>query len=180
MLLLTERQAQSTTLFGSDPSQTYAPSQGAIYLYQDAYCKDPLSNTATPLMLGQCQNMPFTGIQAVSIASPPKCDNNGTPILIVTNQPDCMNSTDGSGGDSGVVGKCQSYSTGVDIGSVKLVCFGSGASSVTNHLSSATSTDTSQAAYTQGGGSNEGQSNSGGGSDDDDDSCICCCCCTIM
>ena len=177
MLLLTERQAQSTTLFGSDPSQTYPPSQGSIYLYQDAYCNDPLSNTATPLMLGQCQNMPFNGIQAVSIASTPKCDNNGTPILIVSNQPGCINSTDGSGADSGVVGKCQTYSTGVDIGSVKLVCFGSGASPVTNQL---TSTYTSQAESTQGGGSNGAQSSSGGGSSDDDDGCTCCCCCTVM
>src|SRR6266702_2142522 len=127
---LIQRAASSSTLFGAAPYQTYAPSQGSITLYQDARCSSPLSDTATPLIEGQCQNMPISGIHAVTISSLPTCDDYGTPILLVSDQAGCKNSTSGTEADGGVIGKCQAYSTGANIGSVKFICYGSGISAM--------------------------------------------------
>lgn len=127
---LIQRATFSSTLFGAAPYQTYAPSQGSITLYQDVRCSSPLSDTATPLIEGQCQNVPISGIRAVTISSLPTCGNYGTPILLVSDQADCKNSTAGTGADNGVIGKCQAFSTGADIGSVEFICYGSGISAV--------------------------------------------------
>jgi len=163
--------APSTTLFGNSPSSTYPASQGSILLYQDASCSSPLSDHATPLIAGKCTNMPITGILAVEIASLPTCGDYGTPILIVSNEPNCGNASAGTGADSGVVGKCQAYSSGVDIGSAQFICYGSGISAATTLLTS-TSAAAATATYTPASTPSE----DGG---DGNDSC-CCCCCVVM
>lgn len=123
---LIARQAATTTLFGSDPSQTYPASQGSINLYTDKQCNSPLSQQSTPLILSQCQNTPFSGIYSVEISSLPTCVDSGTPLLIVSNEPNCRNSTVGSGADNGVINKCLAYSSGEQIGSMQFVCYGEG------------------------------------------------------
>ena len=172
---LIQRAASSSTLFGAAPYQTYAPSQGSITLYHDVQCSSPLSDTATPLIEGQCQNMPISGIRAVTISSLPTCGNYGTPILLVSDQADCENSTAGTGADSGVVGECQAYSTGADIGSLEFICYGSGISAVSTSASSPT-TGISAPSTAPGG---QGQTNSGGDDDSSGGSCGDCCC-TVM
>lgn len=174
---LTQRGPSSSAPFGAGPYQTHTPSQGSITLYQDDSCESPLSNTATPLILGQCENMPFSGVQAVSINSVPTCSNYGTPILIVSDQPDCKNSTFGTGPDSGVVGKCQAYSTGANIGSVEFICYGSGISAV-SPTSTATSSGGIPAAAASSGSGGQNKHHSDDDSNSGDDSC--CCCCTVM
>jgi len=77
----------STVLIGGAPSQTNSPSQGSVFFYQDGACASPLTDTPTPLLLGECQNVPTpSGILAVSIASLPNCTQYGTPIFVVSNQ----------------------------------------------------------------------------------------------
>ena len=118
--------------------------------------------------------MPFSGIKAIKIDSLPTCDDYGTPLLIVSNQPSCANSTAGTSLDSGVLGECQAYSSGVDIGSVEFQCYASGISAVPTSTSAAES-DPTQAVSTE--VVTEGGSGSSGGSDND--SC-CICCCVVM
>ena len=175
---LIQRATFSSTPFGAAPYQTYAPSQGSITLYQDARCSSPLSDAATPLIEGQCQNMPISGIRAVTISSLPTCGNYGTPILVVSDQADCKNSTAGTGADGGVIGKCQTYSTGANIGSVEFICYGSGISAVSSTSTSSSTAGISVPSTVSGG---QGQTNSGGDDDDDSsDKCCCVCCCTVM
>ena len=172
--------ASSTTLFGGVASQTNVPSQGSVSFYQDGSCSSPLSDTPTPLILGQCQNVPIPdGIVAVSIASVPTCNDYGTPILVVSNQPDCKNSTAGTDADSGELGKCQAYSTGADIGSIEFICYGSGiapaAPTTTISDASPVAGPTSAAATADNEPDDDNGSGDGDGSDD-----TCCCCCTVM
>jgi hypothetical protein len=132
----------TTALFGGVPTETGTASQGSIYLYQSNNCSSPLSDTATPLILGQCLNMPISGIEAVSINSLPSCSDDGTPLLLVSDQLDCKNSTHGSGADSGETVKCLMFGGGeinVDIGSVVFSCFGNGISSVSPSAAASTS-----------------------------------------
>jgi hypothetical protein len=184
----------SSTLFGNGPHQTYAPSQGTVQLYKDTGCSLPLSEAGTPLVIGQCLNAPISGIKGASLSTLPTCGNYGTPLLIVSNVPDCKNSTAGTGADGGVVGKCEAFSSGNDIGSVELVCFGNGISSVRPTSAATTasqngyySTTASMAA------SPTSNANSDGEEEDDGDgdhhkcchccgkcSCDCCCICVIM
>lgn len=185
---LTQRAASSSVLYSANPLQTHPPSQGAISLYKDGSCESPLSDTATPLILGECRNMPFSGIQAVSIDSVPTCYNYGTPLLIVSDQIDCKNSTLGTGADSGVVGTCQSYSTGASIGSVQFVCYGSGISAVSPMSTSPSTVGIPVTSTTPG----VGQSQSGNGGGDSfggitvvgttvvNSPSDTCCCCTVM
>jgi len=159
----------STTLFGNSPSSTYPASQGSILLYQDASCSSPLSNEATPLISGECSNMPINGILGVEIASLPTCGDYGTPILIVSNELNCANASEGTGADSGVIGKCQAYSSGVDIGSAQFICYGSGISAATTLV---TTTSAADATYTTASSSSE--------EGDDNGPKCCCCCCVVM
>lgn len=183
---IAEAAAASSTLFGGSPSQTYAPSQGSVNLYQDSSCSLPLSDSATPLIVGQCLNAPISGIQGASLSSLPVCGDYGTPLLIVSNVPDCKNSTAGSSADSGVVGKCEAFSSGADIGSMELVCFGNGISSV-SRTAAATSTTYNNPVYTPPSYGSQGGSNTDTSEGDDDDAgggccgdCSCCCCCVVM
>lgn len=176
----------SSTLFGNSPYQTYAPSQGSVYLYQDSSCSLALTDSATPLIVGQCLNSPINGIKGASIASLPTCGDYGSPLLIVSNVPNCKNSTVGSSADTGVVGKCNSFSSGVEIGSMELVCFGDGISSVTKTASATsaaynapTATETIVTTGSQGSSNTNTEENN----DDDGGGCCgdgCCCCCTVM
>jgi hypothetical protein len=170
---LTQRAASSSVPYSVNPLQTYPPTQGAISLYRDGSCESPLSDTATPVILGKCTNMPFPGIQGVSIDSVPTCYKYGTPLLIVSDQIDCKNSTLGAGADSGVVGMCQSYSTGANIGSVQFVCYGSGISAVSPTSTSPSTSRIPMISTTPG----VGQSQSSNGGSDNSETC---CCCTVM
>ncbi|KAJ9613949.1 hypothetical protein H2200_002085 [Cladophialophora chaetospira] len=169
----------TSTLFGGAPSQTNAPTQGSVTFYQDGACLEPLSNMPTPLILGECQNAPIPpGILAVSINSLPTCENYGTPILVVSDQPNCNNSTVGTEADSGQLDKCQAYSSGADIGSVEFICYGSGIAPV-----SPTTTSTSNDPYSSTNPptttttvENEPPPQSYSSSSDDS----CCCCCVVM
>jgi hypothetical protein len=184
-----EAAASSTSpLFGGAPYETYAPSQGSVYLYENSDCNSRLSESATPLLAGSCLNMPIEGIKAISINSLPDCPNYGSPILLVSNVVDCKNSTVGASADGGVPDQCQAISSGVDIGSIEFNCYGSGISSV-NGGAAQTSTaiqQQSSAAPTQSNNPGSGSTNSGSDDDDDDNggsgccSCECCCCCTVM
>lgn len=127
------------------------------------------------LLEGQCQNMPISGIRAVTISSLPTCGNYGTPILVVSDQADCKNSTVGTGADSGVIGKCQTYSTSANIGSVEFICYGSGISAV-----SPTSTSSSTAGISVPSTASGGQGQTNSGSDDNSSDNCCCICCTVM
>lgn len=173
MMPLVER-AASSTLFGSAPSQTYPPSQGSIFLYTDSSCYYPLSRKPTPLILSECQNTPISGIRAVEINSLPTCGDYGTPILLVSNQADCQNSSAGTGADSGVVGNCLAYSSGVDIGSMKFICNGSGISAA------AASSTSSTTATSQPSEKDDDYDNDDDDDDDNDGGCECCCCCVVM
>jgi hypothetical protein len=122
-----------TTLFGGGPTQTDTPSQGSIYLYKSNNCTSLLSDTATPLILGNCLNMPISDIASVEINFLPACDDFGTPLLLVSDQLDCRNSTHGTGADSGETLTCLTFGGGevkVSLGSVEFKCYGSGISSV--------------------------------------------------
>jgi hypothetical protein len=177
----------TSTLFGGAPFQTYAPSQGSVYLYQSSNCNSRLSESATPLLVGSCLNMPIEGIEAVSINSLPECPNYGNPLLLVSNLVDCKNSTVGASADGGVPGQCQAISSGVDIGSIEFSCYGSGISSV-NGGAAQTSTATQQPSSAPTMSYNPGSGSTSSGSDEDDDDnshsscckCECCCCCTVM
>ncbi len=132
----------SSTLFGGAPYQTDAPTQGTITFYTDMSCLTPLTDTPTPLILGECLNVPLPdGGLSVNINSLPTCDNYGTPILVVSDQPDCKNSTLGAEADGGQLDVCKAYSSGTDIGSVQFICFGKG-------IAPAEPTTTSAAPYT--------------------------------
>jgi hypothetical protein len=177
----------SSTLFGNSPYQTYAPSQGSVYLYKDSSCNLALTDSATPLLVGQCLNSPISGIKGASIASLPSCSDYGSPLLIVSNVPNCKNSTAGSSADNGVGGTCNSFSSGVEIGSMELICFGDGISSVTNPTLSKTAAANS-AAYTTPPATTGSQGSSNTNTEDsgEDRGCCgsgdgcCCCCCTVM
>lgn len=94
----------------------------------------------------------------------------------MSDQADCKNSTVGTGADSGVVGKCQAYSTGANIGSVEFICYGSGISAV-----SSTSTSSSTAGISAPSTVSEGQGQTNSGGDDDSSGGSCDdCCCTVM
>jgi hypothetical protein len=178
---VTQRAASSSTLFGAAPFQTYAPTQGSITLYKDDSCSSPLSDSATPLIEAQCQNIPFPDIRAVSINSLPACDNYGTPILVFSDQADCKNSTDGAVGDGGVVD------------SMQFICYGSGISAVSTAAASSSEVMISVAPSASGSQSQSGtgiglpaatttiftdsgqEEKHGSGN-----SCECCCCCTVM
>jgi hypothetical protein len=114
----------TTPLLGNIPNEINMPSQGSIILYENNDCTLPLTQLATPLLLEGCYNVPVTGIRAVSIDSTPTCSNDGSPILIVSNLADCKSSTAGVSANGGVVGGCQTFSSGIDIGSVQFTCFG--------------------------------------------------------
>lgn len=114
----------TTPLLGNIPNEINTPSQGSIILYENNDCTLPLTQSATPLLLGECYNVPVTGIRAVSIDSIPTCSDNGTPVLIVSNLADCKPSTAGVSVNGGVVGGCQTFSSGIDIGSMQFTCFG--------------------------------------------------------
>jgi hypothetical protein len=166
----------TTSLFGGLPTETSTASQGSIYLYQSNNCSSRLSDTATPLLLGECLNMPINGIEAVEINSLPSCSDNGTPLLLVSDQLDCKNSTQGSTADSGETLKCLAFGGGeieVDIGSVVFSCFGNGISSVAP--SAAASTNAPAPTMDSG---NSGNPDSSSSSSDSSccDSCQHCCC----
>ncbi len=163
--LLFNDAAAAPTAAPSAAASAAAAAQGSITLYQSDNCSSPLSDAPTPLMLGECRNTPFSGIGSVSIASLPSCADNGTPLLIVSDQADCQPSTNGSTADSGVPEKCLGYG-GVDIGSMGFTCYGDGVVSVTATASAAA---TSSAAPYPGSGSGNGDS---GDSMD--------CCCVVM
>jgi len=114
----------TTPLLGNIPNEINTPSQGSIILYENNDCTLPLTQSATPLLLEECYNVPVTGICAVSIDSIPTCSDNGIPILIVSNLADCKPSTARVSANGGVVGGCQTFSSGIDIGSVQFTCFG--------------------------------------------------------
>ena len=164
----------TATLFGGTPSQTQSPSQGSINLYRDGSCSASLSDAATPLLAGECLNMPISGIKAASIASLPICDDYGTPLLIVSDRVDCRNSTVGASADSGAVGVCQAFSSGTDIGSVEFTCYGNGISSVAGpaRTNLPTSSAMIETVYYP-----QGNSNTDSGSRN---KCECCCVCTVM
>jgi hypothetical protein len=161
--------APTTTLFGGAPYQTNTPSQGSIMLYTDSSCYYPLSNNPTPLVYEGCFPMPLNGIKGVSVASLPKCSDYGTPILAVSDLDGCQNSTQGTGANYGVVGKCQHFSTGVDIKSAQFVCFGKG---ISDPASATTELAPTTTASTASGSSDE--------HDDDKPEYTCCCFCTVM
>jgi hypothetical protein len=184
-------QAASATLFGGSPSTTSTPSQGSITLYTDAYCKDPLSESPTNLLVGTCFNSPIAGINAVSINTLPSCLDYGTPLLVVSNLPDCKNSTTGTAADSGVLDQCQGFSSSVDkaeVGSMEFVCYGRGVSSVENTAAETTTgyaAATSSPSYTTSAAADATGSGSGTGDDEDQShsnccQCDCCCCCVVM
>jgi hypothetical protein len=166
----------TTSIFGGLPTETSTASQGSIYLYQRNDCNSPLSDIATPLLLGECLNMPISGILAIEINSLPSCSDNGTPLLLVSDQLDCKNSTQGSSADSGETLKCLTFGGGeveVDIGSVVFSCFGSGISSVAP--SAAASTNSPAPTMDSGNSNDQGSSSSSSGSNCCD-SCQHCCC----
>jgi hypothetical protein len=114
--------AAAVTISVHSPSQS---SQGSISLHQSPNCSFPLSETPTPLLLGECLNTPFSGIGSVAISSLPSCPDNGTPLLIVSDHADCKISSSGTGADSGELQKCLDYG-GPDIGSMGFTCYGDG------------------------------------------------------
>jgi hypothetical protein len=154
----------TTTQFGNAPYETSSASQGTIVLYKDADCSWPLAE-ATPLVLGECFRVPESGIKAVSIESLPSCPNYATPLLVVSDQTDCQPAAAGASANGGVPGICQTYDSGyssaVDIGSMKFVCFGNGISSVARETAIPTQTTT--------------EASSGGSGHSE-----CCCFCTVM
>jgi hypothetical protein len=164
----------TTALFGGVPAETNTASQGSIYLYQSSNCSSALSDTATPLLLGECLNMPVNGITAVSIKSLSVCSDDGTPLLLVSDQPDCKSSTEGSSADSGETMKCLIFEeVDVDMGSVVFSCFGNWISSVAPSSAASTSApvQTSDSGGSGDSGDSSGPSISGGC-----DSCESCCC----
>jgi hypothetical protein len=149
--------------------------------YTDTSCDNPLTNTPTPLVYGDCINVPIGGVKALSIQSLPACSDYGTPILLVSDQDACKNSTQGTGADAGVIGNCQAYSTGVDLKSAQFACFGRGisdaASSTAAESSSAAEPTMGSAGTTTGTDDEDEDHDDGGGSGS---SCECCCCCIVM
>jgi hypothetical protein len=118
----------------SDISHTIkTPLQGLITLYANNDCTSPLTQPTVPVLLGECYNLPATGIRSVSIdsSSLPACDDDSSPLLIVSNLADCKPSTaeiSAADGD-GAADSCQAFSSGVDggsVGSVRIACFGGG------------------------------------------------------
>lgn len=76
----------TSTLFGGAPYQTDAPSQGSLYLYKMEDCTEPFFDSAVPLLLGECLNMPAEGsIAAIEINTLPNCPNYGDAFLVVSN-----------------------------------------------------------------------------------------------
>lgn len=184
------RQIPVTTLFGGAPTQTITPSQGYIYLYQDAACNYEFTDNPTPLVVGECLSVPFQGIKAVSFEDLPTCDDGGNPILLVSDTSDCTDS--GTRKRSiqrldvtGRTDQCLAYSTGADIGSVELVCYGKGLPvtstaaanpypvSTTMEYAPSTSTYCADSGQQGGDGGGSGSSYSSDSSSD-------CCTCVIM
>lgn len=179
------RQLPATTLFGGAPTQTSTPSQGYIYLYEDASCNYEFTDNPTPLVVGECLSVPFPGIKAVSLEDLPACDNGGNPILLVSDNSDCSDSSVRKRSVmrldvTGRTDECLAYSSGADVGSVELICYGKGlpvtsttatdAFAQTNTMEYAPSTSTDcDTGGQQGGGGGETRSSSG------DD-----CCCVIL
>jgi hypothetical protein len=169
----------TSTLFGGAPYQTEAPSQGSINLYKDEACTEPFFNSATPLLLGECLNMPVEdSIAAVSINTLPNCPDYGNAFLIVSNLIDCKNSTAGPSADGGATDTCQAISTGTDIGSVQFACYGNGISSVRGYAAATSTYVAIQPTTTEDSGSNSGDGDTG--DDDTTDSNDCNCCCVVM
>jgi len=172
----------TSTLFGGDPYQTEAPSQGSIYLYKNEDCTEPFFSSATPLLLGECLNMPVEdSIASVSINSLPNCPDYGDAFLIVSNLVDCQNSTAGPSADGGTTDTCQAISTGTDIGSVQFACYGNGISSASGSAAATSTYLAAQSTTAENSGSN---SDGGDDDDDEDDGSGCCddndCCCVVM
>lgn len=106
------------------------------------------------------------------MSSFPSCPDYGNPLLLVSDVGSCENSTQGTGADSGVTGKCQSFSSGVDVKSAEFACFGRGISPA-----AASSTTTAAAAATT---SQVAEAPTVTVESEDDDGDSCCCFCTVM
>jgi hypothetical protein len=102
------------------------------------------------------------------VSSFPSCPDYGTPLLLVSDVGSCENSTQGTGSDSGVTGKCQSFSSGVDVKSAEFACFGRG-------ISGAAASTTMAATTTQ-----VAETPTVTVESDDDGGDSCCCFCTVM
>jgi hypothetical protein len=74
------------------------------------------------------------------VSSFPSCPDDGTPLLLVSDVGSCKNSTQGTGADPGVTGKCQSFSSGVDVKSAEFACFGRGISAASASATAAATT----------------------------------------
>jgi hypothetical protein len=102
----------------------------------------------------------------------------------VSNLPNCKSGTEGADADSGVVGGCQSFSSGTDIGSVEFVCYGTGISSVPDAGSAAKTSTVVVVQPTAGSSGSTGGSSSGSTTSNNDDDDGCCsgdeCCCVVM
>lgn len=71
--------------------------------------------------------MPSDSLASVEIASLPTCSNGGTPILLVSDQPDCENSANGTKVGSSETIKCLVFGGSeveVPLGSVMFECLG--------------------------------------------------------
>ncbi|KAI0120161.1 hypothetical protein GGR51DRAFT_496554 [Nemania sp. FL0031] len=111
------------------PRQDISNSQGSLMLFTDECCHDPISESSVPLISGDCQGAPFSGIKSVVLTSLPTCPDYGLPLLIVSNETSCRNPQSESTANSGVIGKCQSFLI-TEISSFQFICYGKGVSSV--------------------------------------------------
>ncbi|KAI1179462.1 hypothetical protein F4777DRAFT_477772 [Nemania sp. FL0916] len=111
------------------PRQDLPTSQGSLMLYTDECCQDSISESSVPLLSGDCQGAPFAGIRGVKLTSLPTCPDYGLPLLIVSNETSCKNPQSESTANSGVIGRCQSFSV-TEIASFQFICYGKGVSSV--------------------------------------------------
>lgn len=173
--------APTSTLFGGAPYQTNAPSQGSIMLYTDGNCSIPLTDKPTPWVYGDggCFAVPRKGIKAVSLATLPACDNQASPMLVLSEHKDCQPSTQEPDPDSGVTGKCQAFASGVDIESLQFACFGKGIGPAPTMTAAPTTTTAALSMET----SASQQNHDDGDDDNHSDSCCqcdCCCCCIVM
>ena len=69
--------AMRSRAFASCSISSSVPTPGSVQLYQDSSCSLPLSDSATPLIVGQCLNAPISGIQGASLSSLPVCGDYG-------------------------------------------------------------------------------------------------------
>lgn len=176
----------TTPLFGGIPTDTTIPSQGTIYLYQSNNCSSPLSDTATPLIIGKCLNMPLPDIASVEIDTLPTCADSGTALLLVSDQLDCKSSTHGTAPDNGETLKCLTFGGGeveVNLGSVMFECYGDGIPSAvpsaagTGAPSSVAPTETVYYSVPTDSGNGDGSSSSSNSSSTCEDCGMCCCGC---